>query len=159
MRLPIEAAVEKYKQSLFAAAFAVCGNPDDSDDAVQEAFIKYYSSDKEFESEEHLKAWLIRVAVNRAKDISSSFWKRNRVSWEEYMETVTFEAPEDSELFSAVMKLDEKYRAVIHLYYYEDYQIKEIAEILGSSESAVKSRLSRARKLLKIMLSEDWNDE
>jgi len=75
------------------------------------------------------------------------------------METVTFEAPEDSELFSAVMKLDEKYRAVIHLYYYEDYQIKEIAEILGSSESAVKSRLSRARKLLKIMLSEDWNDE
>ncbi len=159
MRLPIEAAVEKYKQSLFAAAFAVCGNPDDSDDAVQEAFIKYYSSDKEFESEEHLKAWLIRVAVNRAKDISSSFWKRNRVSWEEYMETVTFEAPEDSDLFSAVMKLDEKYRAVIHLYYYEDYQIKEIAEILGSSESAVKSRLSRARKLLKIMLSEDWNDE
>ncbi len=159
MRLPIEAAVEKYKQSLFAAAFAVCGNPDDSDDAVQEAFIKYYSSDKEFESEEHLKAWLIRVAVNRAKDISSSFWKRNRVSWEEYMETVTFETPEDSELFSAVMKLDEKYRAVIHLYYYEDYQIKEIAEILGSSESAVKSRLSRARKLLKIMLSEDWNDE
>jgi len=159
MRLPIEAAVEKYKQSLFAAAFAVCGNPDDSDDAVQEAFIKYYSSDKDFESEEHLKAWLIRVAVNRAKDISSSFWKRNRVSWEEYMETVTFEAPEDSELFSAVMKLDEKYRAVIHLYYYEDYQIKEIAEILGSSESAVKSRLSRARKLLKIMLSEDWNDE
>ena len=123
MRLPIEAAVEKYKQSLFAAAFAVCGNPDDSDDAVQEAFIKYYSSDKDFESEEHLKAWLIRVAVNRAKDISSSFWKRNRVSWEEYMETVTFEAPEDSELFSAVMKLDEKYRAVIHLYYYEDYQI------------------------------------
>lgn len=159
MRLPIEAAVEKYKQSLFAAAFAVCGNPDDSDDAVQDAFIKYYSSDKDFESEEHLKAWLIRVAVNRAKDISSSFWKRNRVSWEEYMETVTFEAPEDSELFSAVMKLDEKYRAVIHLYYYEDYQIKEIAEILGSSESAVKSRLSRARKLLKIMLSEDWNDE
>ena len=67
--------------------------------------------------------------------------------------------PEDSNLFSAVMKLDEKYRTVIHLFYYEEYSVKEIAEILGSRESTVKSQLSRGRTLLKMMLSEDWNDE
>ncbi|MBR5112446.1 MAG: sigma-70 family RNA polymerase sigma factor [Clostridia bacterium] len=159
MRLPIETVVEKYKQPLFAAAFGVCRNADDADDAVQDAFIKYYQSDKEFDDEKHLRAWLIKVTVNRSKDIISSFWKRNRVSWEDYMETVTFEMPEDRDLFSAVMKLDDKYRTVIHLFYYEEYSVKEIADILGSRESTVKSQLSRGRLQLKMMLSEDWNDE
>ena len=159
MRLPIETVVEKYKQPLFAAAFGVCRNADDADDAVQDAFIKYYQSDKEFDDEKHLRAWLIKVTVNRSKDIISSFWKRNRVSWEDYMETVTFEVPEDRDLFSAVMKLDDKYRTVIHLFYYEEYSVKEIADILGSRESTVKSQLSRGRLQLKMMLSEDWNDE
>ena len=159
MRLPVESVVEKYKQSLFAAAFGICRNADDADDAVQDAFIRYYQSDKEFVDEKHLKAWLIKVTVNHSRDIISSFWRRNKVSWEDYMETVGFEMPEDSNLFSAVMKLDEKYRTVIHLFYYEDYSVKEIAEILGSRESTVKSQLSRGRTLLKMMLSEDWNDE
>lgn len=159
MRLPIETVVEKYKQPLFAAALGVCRNADDADDAVQDAFIKYYQSDKEFDDEKHLRVWLIKVTVNRSKDIISSFWKRNRVSWEDYMETVTFEVPEDRDLFSAVMKLDDKYRTVIHLFYYEEYSVKEIANILGSRESTVKSQLSRGRLQLKMMLSEDWNDE
>lgn len=159
MRLPIETVVNKYKQSLFAAAFGICRNADDADDAVQDAFIKYYQSDKDFADKKHLKAWLIKVTVNRSRDIISSFWKRNRVSWEDYMETVVFEAPEDGDLFSAVMKLDEKYRTVIHLFYYEEYSVKEIAEILGSRESTVKSQLSRGRAQLKMMLLEEWNDE
>lgn len=73
------------------------------------------------------------------------------------MENLTFEAPESENLFEEVMKLPQKYRIVIHLFYYEDYSIKEIAEILKLSQSNVKVRLSRARALLKESLKEEWN--
>ena len=76
---------------------------------------------------------------------------------EDYMENLTFEAPESENLFEEVMKLPQKYRIVIHLFYYEDYSIKEIAEILKLSQSNVKVRLSRARALLKESLKEEWN--
>lgn len=82
------------------------------------------------------------------------------MSLEDYMETLTFETPESEELFAAVMHLPDKYRIVIHLFYYEDYTVREIAEILKLSESNVKTRLSRGRALLKEKLQEGWeNDE
>lgn len=159
MRLPVESVVENYKQNLFAAAFSVCCSREDAEDAVQDAFIKYYTSDKEFESAEHIKAWLIRITVNRAKDISSSFFRRNGVSLEEYTATIPFESREESDLFAAVMRLDKKYRTVVHLFYYEDYTIEEIAEMLGRSPGTVKSRLNRARQQLKQMLKEEWHND
>ena len=159
MRLPTETVVEKYKQNLFAAAFSVCRSREDSEDAVQDAFIRYHTSDKEFDTEEHIKAWLIRVTVNRAKDIVSSYRRRNTVPLEEYTAVVSFESREESDLFTAVMKLDKKYRTVIHLFYYEDYKIEEIAGILGKSPGTVKSLLSRARQKLKDMLREEWNND
>ena len=159
MRLPTETVIEKYKQNLFAAAFSVCRSREDGEDAVQDAFIRYHTSVKEFESEEHIKAWLIRVTINRAKDIASSYHRRNTVPLEEYTVTVPFESREESDLFEAVMRLDKKYRTVIHLFYYEDYQIDEIAEILGKSPGTVKSRLSRARQQLKKILKEEWNND
>ena len=73
------------------------------------------------------------------------------------METLTFETPESENLFEEVMKLPKKYRIVIHLFYYEDYSVKEIAEILNLSQSNVKVRLSRARALLKEALKGEWN--
>lgn len=159
MRLPVESVVENYKQNLFAAAFSVCRSREDAEDAVQDAFIKYYTSDKEFESAEHIKAWLIRITVNRAKDISSSFFRRNGMSLEEYTATIPFESREESDLFTAVMRLDKKYRTVVHLFYYEDYTIEEIAEMLGRSPGTVKSRLNRARQQLKQMLKEEWHND
>ena len=159
MKLTVEEAYGKYADRVFSAAFSICRNQADADDAVQDTFIKYSTSDHDFCNEEHIKAWLLRVAINRAKDIRASFWKRNRVSWEEYMEGLVFEEPEDSHLFEAVMKLPEKYRVVIHLYYYEEYSIREIAEILHSRDGTIKSRLSRGRTLLKTMLMEEWNDD
>lgn len=159
MRLSTETAVEKFKQNLFAAAFSVCRCKEDAEDAVQDAFIKYHTSDKEFESAEHIKSWLIRVTVNRAKDISSSYSRKNSVPLEEYTASVPFESREESDLFTAVMKLDKKYRTVIHLFYYEDCSIDEIAQILGSSPGTVKSRLSRARQKLKQTLKEEWNND
>ena len=159
MRLSVDDTFQKYGDRIFSAAFSVCQNRADADDVVQETLIRYYSLDKEFENETHLKAWLIRVAVNRAKDLTSSFWRRNTVEWEDYMDELVFEAPEDSQLFEAVMALPEKYRTVIHLFYYEDYAVEEIAGILHRPKGTVKSQLNRGRTLLKTMLQEEWNDD
>ena len=159
MRLSVDDTFQKYGDRIFSAAFSVCQNRADADDVVQETLIRYYSLDKEFENETHLKAWLIRVAVNRAKDLTSSFWRRNTVEWEDYMDELVFEAPEDSRLFEAVMRLPEKYRTVIHLFYYEDYAVEEIAGILHRPKGTVKSQLNRGRTLLKTMLQEEWNDD
>ena len=154
-----EVIYQTHADRLFAIAFTVCQNREDAEDAVQDTLIRYCGVRKDFESEEHIKAWLIRVVINRAKDIRSSFWRRNQASYEDYMAELPFEEPEDSRLFEAVMQLEEKYRIVVHMFYYEDYDIKEIAHILKCPSGTVKSRLSRARALLKTTLKEDWNDD
>ncbi len=159
MRLTADEAIRRYGDRMYAAAFSVCRSHDDADDAVQDALIKYHTLRLDYHDEEHLKAWLLRVTINRAKDIASSFWRRNTASWEDYMATLPFEAPEDSRLFEAVMRLPEKYRTVIHLFYYEEYSVREIAQLLRSREGTVKSQLSRGRKLLKTMLGEEWDDD
>ena len=159
MRLETQALAEQYRDRLFAAAFQVCGNAADAEDAAQEALLRYHLSDKEFENQEHIRAWLLRVAVNWAKNISRSFWRRNTLPLEEYMETLTFDCQESREIFREVMALPEKYRLVIHLYYYEDYSVEEIGRILGIRVSNVKVRLSRGRQLLKATLQEVWDDD
>lgn len=159
MRLETQALAEQYRDRLFAAAFQVCGNAADAEDAAQEALLRYHLSDKEFENQEHIRAWLLRVAVNWAKNISRSFWRRNTLPLEEYMETLEFDCQESREIFREVMALPEKYRLVIHLYYYEDYSVQEIGRILGIRVSNVKVRLSRGRQLLKATLQEVWDDD
>lgn len=159
MKLSVDEAYEKYADRVFGAAFSVCRNQADADDVTQDTFIRYYSRSQDYEDESHIRAWLLRVAINRAKDITSSFWRKNKVTWEEYMDELVFPEPEDNRLFEAVMQLPEKYRIVIHLFYYEEYSISEIAKLLRSREGTVKSQLSRGRKLLKNMLMEDWNDD
>jgi len=159
MRLSADEAFRRYADRLFAAAFSICRDRADADDVVQDTFVKYCSLDLDYADETHIRAWLIRVAVNRAKDLRSSFWRRRRVTWEDYMDELSFAAPEDSRLFAAVMRLPEKYRIVIHLFYYEDYSVAEIADILHSREGTVKSQLSRGRRLLKNMLMEEWADD
>ena len=159
MRLETQALAEQYRDRLFAAAFQVCGNAADAEDASQEALLRYHLSDKEFENQEHIRAWLLRVAVNWAKNISRSFWRRNTLPLEEYMETLEFDCQESREIFREVMALPEKYRLVIHLYYYEDYSVEEIGRILGIRVSNVKVRLSRGRQMLKATLQEVWDDD
>lgn len=99
--------------------------------------------------------------MNRAKDMNRSFWRMNTCGEysEELANTPVFENEEESDLFDSVMKLPEKYRIVIHLFYYEDMEIKEISKVLGISESNVKVRLSRGRKMLKDRLKEEWLDD
>lgn len=155
MRQSLEELIEAYQKSLYAAAFNICRNTDDANDVVQDTFIQYYTTKKQFQDEEHLKAWLLRVAINRAKDISRSFWKKNRLSIEDYADAVPFESREETGLFEAVMRLPEKYREAIHLYYYEDLSIKETARILRITEGSVKMRLSRGRSFLRDVFKEE----
>lgn len=160
MRRSAQELFEKYQDNLYIIAFNVCKNAEDAKDVVQDTFIQYYSAKKEFDDEQHIRAWLIRVAINKAKNVNNTFWRRNKMSLEDYMETLAFETPESEELFETVMHLPEKYRIVVHLFYYEDYNVHEIADILKLTESNVKVRLSRGRSLLKEKLQEEWgNDE
>ncbi len=159
MRQTVQELATLYQSNLFAVSFNICKNAQDAEDIVQDTFVQYYTTKKEFESEQHIRAWLIRVAVNKAKNVTRTFWRRNKISIEDYMETLVFETPEAENLFETVMHLPEKYRIVIHLYYYEDYTVREIADILKLSESNIKIRLSRGRALLKEALKEEWDDD
>lgn len=161
MNLPVEILVEKYQNNLYAAAFHVCKNAQDAEDVVQDTFIQYLSKTQNFESEQHIRAWLIRVAINKAKNKTSSFFRRKTLPLDDYdyIQTLSFPSEEASALFEAVMHLPDQYRIVIHLFYYEDYSVKEIAEILKLTQNNVKVRLSRGRTLLRNTLKEVWEDD
>lgn len=159
MKLPVQELMNMYKNNVYAVAFNICKNASDAEDVVQDTFLQYYMTHKNFDNEQHIRAWLLRVAINKAKNIRSSFWHRNGMPLDNYIETLSFETPESKELFEEVMKLPEKYRVVVHLFYYEDYSIKEIAKILRTTESNIKVRLSRGRAKLKDALKEGWEDE
>ena len=159
MRQSLHELAAMYQDNLFAAAFNICQNAQDAEDVIQDTFIQYHTTKKEFVNEQHIRAWLIRVAINKAKNVTRTFWRRNKISIEDYMETLTFETPESADLFETVMQLPEKYRIVIHLYYYEDYSVGEIAKILKLSESNVKTRLMRGRAKLREVLKEEWDDD
>lgn len=159
MKQPVKELFEKYQNNLYAAAFNVCRDAEDAKDVVQDTFIQYHLLKKDFDNEQHIRAWLIRVAINKAKNMNRTFWRKNKVPLEKYIETLAFETPESEELFETVMKLPEKYRIVIHLFYYEDYTVHEIADILKITESNVKVRLSRGRVMLKEKLQEEWEDD
>ena len=159
MRQPLELLIERYQKNLFAAAYNVCANAQDAEDVVQDTFLQYYSVNKQFNDEEHIKAWLLRVAINKAKDVTRRFRWKNTVSLEDLGEDIPFEDPEVESFFDEVMKLPEKYRVAIHLFYYEDMAVRDIADCLKISEGSVKMRLSRGRDLLKERLTEDDDDD
>ena len=159
MKLPTDEAFRKYGDSVFRAAFSICRDRADADDVTQNTFVKYHCQQREFAGEDHVRAWLLRVAINQAKDLAACFWRRNRTPWQDYLASLPPAPPEEGRLLEAVLSLPQRYRAVLHLFYYEDYSIREIGQTLGLGESAVKSRLSRGRRLLKNMLQEDWDDD
>ena len=149
MRMDTEELLLKYQNDIFRASFIISKNYADAEDVTQETFLRYYRSRREFDSESHIRAWLLRTAMNLSKDLLKSFFRKSSVSLEEYADSIPFESPEDSALFTEVMALPKKYRAVIHLFYYEGYTAKEIAEMLDLSPGNVRMRLTRAREMLK----------
>lgn len=144
--------VDRYIDSVYKAALSCCKNKDDADDAVQNAFLKLWKSNEEFTDDEHIKRWLIRVAVNECKSTWRSFWHRNKVSFDDLDTEPAYRDEAHSELLDVIEKLPQNYKAVIHLYYYEGYDVREISQILGITESNVQIRLMRARNKMKTIL-------
>ena len=128
-------------------------NIQDAEDATQEVMLKLYLRAEPFDNQNHVRNWLIQVTLNHCRSVWRSPW-RQRVSLEELTASIPFSRPEDGELFQAVMNLPEKHRTVLYLFYYEDMSVREVAEVLKLSETAVTSRLSRARKALK----DEWTE-
>lgn len=142
-----EYIVNKYGNMLFRICFVMLGNSFDAEDAVQETFVKHIKKNKEFESEEHIKAWLIRVATNKSRDILRFRFKHTEINIED-LSDMSVES-EDGEIISVLYELPEKLKIVLYLYYVEEYKVDEIAKIIGKTPSAVKMRLKKGREELK----------
>ena len=130
-------------------------NIQDAEDIVQNTLMKLYLSEIEFSDEEHLKSWLIRVCINESKNLVKSGWRKKTCSITELENTLFNENQEYRELYDCVLKLPEKYSIVIYLHYYEGYKTEEIATITDTKPSTVRTRLERARNLLKQMYKEE----
>ena len=147
----IREAVIKYSDTLYKVCIVILCNEQDVQDAIQDTFCRYLEKKPEFHDEEHEKAWLIRVATNICRDMIRFRIRHPKVDIDEIENTLA--APEQKEILEELLELPVKQKTVIYLHYVEGYQIKEIADILGLTESAVKMRLRRGRKQMRDALS------
>lgn len=150
----LERDIETYSSMVYRLAFSQTRNKSDADDIFQEVFFRYIRDKPVFETEKHKKAWLIRVTVNCCKKMWASAWIRKIVPMDE---NIIFETKEEINLHYELRKLPMKYRAVIHLFYYEDLSIEEISEILRKKPSTVRAQLTRARRRLKEIMKEGYD--
>lgn len=155
-RTEFKRLTELYINSIYRVALNGCKNPHDAEDVVQTVFMKLWQSNIRFDDDCHAKRWLIRVTVNECNNLWRSPWRKNTTSLDELTHEPAFSSEEKSDLYYTVKELPQKYRTVVYLYYFEDYSIRETSEILGISETAVQTRLLRARKFLKERLKEAW---
>ncbi len=149
-------AVQKYSDAVYRAAVHNCSCTADAEDVVQDVFEKLLSYDGRFESEEHLKAWLLRVAINRCRDLTRSARQKDTELDE------NLPAPDDftdGSVLDAVRTLPENYRNAVYLHYYEGYTAAEVGRMLGAPTNTVLSWLRRARAQLHTMLKEEIEDE
>lgn len=151
--LSFEQTVHKYSQTVVSVCIMRLKNYPDAEDCFQNVFFKLFSSSPDFSDEKHLKAWLIRVAINECNNLLR---KNKRLITLDEARKVSVNFEEDRHDISwALMKLPQKYSDVLYLYYSEQYKINEIAEILKIGESAVKARLKRGREKLKALYGGD----
>ena len=143
----LEKMVEKYSNMIYRLALIRTKTKENSEDVYQEVFLRLAKKMPDFKSEEHEKAWLIRVTINCSKNLLNSKFFRNTA---ELKEDIPFETEEKHNIYYSVQKLPIKYKTIVHLYYYENYKIKEISQILKMKENTVKSYLARAREKLKM---------
>jgi RNA polymerase sigma-70 factor (ECF subfamily) len=148
----IQEVVSAYSDMLIRIAYQHTGSLPDAEDIVQDVFVKLYEKQPDFESPEHETAWLIRVTVNLCKSRLRSHWRKKTVP---LLDVCPAQTDDQQSLLETVLSLPSKYRVVIHLFYYEGYSTKEIAEITGRKESTVREQLTRARRLLKKYLEKE----
>ena len=150
---------DRYADMVYRIALNQMRNVADAEDVVQTVFLKLYLKGPESREEEHVKRWLIRVTVNECKSLFRSLWYQ-RVDLREARDSDApqFESPDYASLYEAIGNLPKNCRIVIHLFYFEGYSSQEIAQILDIKEPTVRTRLTRARKLLKQQLEEEPDD-
>ena len=153
-KLDVSELFEHYSDMVYRIAFVRMGHPADAEDIFQEVFLRLVKHHKKLKNAEHAKAWLIRCTINCCNSFYKSGWQRKTVGLDEY-EGLSELAYEHIELLDAVRALTPVHQEAIHLYYYEGYSVKEIAELLGTKENTVKSRLRRARLELRLVWSEE----
>ena len=151
-------AIEMYSDMIYRICMAITGNPEDSKDAFQETFLRLVRHHKEITGEEHLKAWLIRVASNCAKTMVTNPWNKRTQGFSENNQEPVYHQ-KDNSLFLELKELPYKYSLVLYLFYYEGYSVKEIGDILEKKENSVKTLLNRGRKLLENRLEGGKDDE
>ena len=143
---------EEFVDDIFRLCYSFMKNQMDAEDAVQETFLKYFHSDKKFENVEHQKAWLIVTASNHCKDLLKQRWRKAK-DLDDYKDIVGEEKVMVDEMMELVIKLPEKYKTAVYLYYYEGYDSREIAHLLHKPDSTIRTYLQKARKLLRQELS------
>ena len=148
-----EVLAQRYAQMVYRMAYARTGSKTDAEDVVQEVFLRLVRARPSFRDEEHGKAWLLRVAANCTNDLFRLPWRKREEPLRPSM--AAEEGPEFSGVLEAVLALPEKYRLVVHLYYFEVLSTAEIGRIIGRSEGAVRSRLFRAKRMLRDLLGEE----
>ena len=141
-----------YADMVYRIAYRYVKNPIDTDDVFSEVFLAYFKKERTFESEEHRKAWLIRVTINCAKDCLEKRSQWQKLTEETVPDPAASHVDTYIDLHTAIEQLRPEYREVIKLYYLDDLSVKQIAQILEKNENTIKTQLSRAREMLKTML-------
>lgn len=155
----IEEVVNTYSDMVYRIALNILCNIDDANDVMQDVFLRLVRNKSKIKSKEHIKHWLIKVTINCSKSKATESYKKHTVSISEISESYISFSNEIDETIGSVMKLPEKYKVPIHLYYYQQLTVEEISKILGITRSGVRSRLSRGRNMLKEILEKEDNNE
>lgn len=153
----IDDIYNKHKLTIYKICFMYMKNKHDSEDILQETFIKFMNQEKNFESDEHIKAWLIRTCSNLCKNQLKHWW-RKRADIDDYLHLEDTNS-HSNDILKEVLNLPVKYKNVIYLYYYEGYNSIEIAKILNKPNSTIRNHLSEARKILKSKLGDDFDEK
>ena len=157
-----EEVIRRNSETVYRLAYSLVRTRSDADDIYQEVFLRYVRKNPVFDSAEHEKAWFMRVTINCCKNLWKSPWMQRRSALEKdalereaSYEGICETKEEDLLLIETIKQLPEKYRVVIHLFYYEELSVEEIGKITKSKASTIRTRLTRARRLLKRLLKEE----
>ena len=151
-----EEIIEIYNRNakmIYRVCYSYLRNREDTEDAVQETFLRLLQSAERFQDNEHEKAWLIRTSINICKNVLKH-WSRKNESIYDHPEIEAPSNSETDETMELIMNLPEKYKSTVYLHYYEGYSSKEIALILKKNDSTIRNYLRKARELLKTVLEE-----
>lgn len=146
-RAEIEDAYIKYADMMTRVCYLHLKNSEDTKDVIQDVFVKFFLKDGPFNDENHERAWLLRVTINKCNDVKKSFWKKNITSINDV--EIVFNQKVESDVMRELCALPNKYKVPIYLSYYEGYTVPEIAKILEQKENTVYSNINRGRKIMK----------